>query len=148
VGGQGLAGWSGQQGLSDAGEAAERDDELVGPGPACGDLDEGAAAAVDDPGGGVEESVAQQFRLGLGQGSVEQDGLGPSDQVGGGQRELQPDSVDRELSGREPAQPGLFGGADAVLDSGVGAVPGLQERKLPLLGVGGQALVPPATPLR
>jgi hypothetical protein len=32
--------------------------------------------------------VAQQFRLGLGQGSVEQDGLGPSDQVGGGQCEL------------------------------------------------------------
>jgi hypothetical protein len=39
VGRQGLAGWSGQRGSSDAGEAAERDDELAGPGPACCDLD-------------------------------------------------------------------------------------------------------------
>ena len=76
MGGQGLAGWSGQQVLSDAGEAGERGGEILRPGPAGGDLDDGAAAAVDDPGGGVEQLVAQQFRLGLGQGSVEQDGLG------------------------------------------------------------------------
>jgi hypothetical protein len=49
-----------------------------------------------------------------------------------------------EFAGREPAQPGLFGGADPVLDPGVGAMPGLQERELSDLGVGGQALVAPA----
>ena len=36
--------------------------------------------------------------------------------------------VDGELPGREAAQPGLFDRFDPVLDPGVGAVPGLQER--------------------
>jgi len=73
----------------------------------------------------AQQPVAQQFRLDFGQGCVEQDGLGPRGEVGGGQRELQPDGVDRELAGREPAQSGLFGSPDLVLNPGVGAVPGL-----------------------
>ena len=56
VGGQWLAGCSGPQGLSDAGEPGERGGELVSPGPAGGDLDDGPAVAADDPGGGVRSS--------------------------------------------------------------------------------------------
>ena len=109
---------------------------MIGPGPAGGDLDEGAVAAAHDLGGGVQQSVTQQLRLSLRKSSVEQDGLGPRQQVSGSQRQLQPDGVDGELTGREPAQPGLFGGANVVLDPGVRAVPGLQKRELPDLSVG------------
>jgi hypothetical protein len=57
---------SSQQRLSDTGEAGERGGEVVGPGPAGRDLDEGAAVAAYDPGGGVQQPIAQQLRLGLG----------------------------------------------------------------------------------
>jgi hypothetical protein len=67
---------SGQQWLSDAGEAGECCGEVIGPGPAGGDLDEGASAATDDPGGGVQQPVAEQFRFGVGQLAGEQDRLG------------------------------------------------------------------------
>ena len=56
--------------------------------------------------------------------------LEPGDQVGGDRSDLDPDLVDRELPRWEPAQAGVFGDPDAVLDPGVGAVPGLQEREL------------------
>ena len=52
--------------------------------------------------------------------------------------------VDGELAGREAAHAGLLDRFDPVLDPGVGAVPGLQERQLPASGVGGHALVAPA----
>ena len=58
--------------------------------------------------------------------------------------ELEPHRVDREHPGRESAQPGVFAAADAVLDGGVGAVPGLQGGQLPDGGVGGERLEPPA----
>jgi hypothetical protein len=66
---------SGQQRLSDAGEAGECCGEVIGPGPAGGDLDEAASAAADDPDGGVQQPVAEQFRFGLGQLAGEQDRL-------------------------------------------------------------------------
>src|SRR4051794_11578936 len=37
----------------------ERGGELAAPGPAGGDLDQGATAAADDPGGGVQQPVAE-----------------------------------------------------------------------------------------
>ena len=53
--------------------------------------------------------------------------------------ELQPRLVDLELAGGEPAQAGVLGGLDAVLDAGMGAVPGLQEGDLADGGVGAKA---------
>ena len=72
--------------------------ELMRPRANGVDSDLGSALAVDEPGGDVQQPVAQQFGLGLGQVAVQEGGLGPSDQVGRGQRELQPGLVDLELS--------------------------------------------------
>jgi hypothetical protein len=44
--------------------AVEHFGEPGGPGPARVDFDHGAALAVDDPGGGMEEPVAKLLRLG------------------------------------------------------------------------------------
>src|SRR3954454_24218871 len=87
------------RGLSDRGEASERGGELGCPGPAGVNLDPGLALAANDPAGGVQQLVAQLLDLNLGEHAVEEDGLGPGDQVGGGQPQLQPDGVDRELAG-------------------------------------------------
>src|SRR3954447_2014655 len=99
-----------------------------------------------DAGGGVQEPVADRLPLGWGQlGSVlQEDGLGPGEQVSGGQSELQPDGVDREELGRQAPEAGVLGLPDAVLDPGVRAVTGFQERQLPDPGVGGDGLVAPA----
>ena len=57
---------------------------------------------MDDPGGGVEQPVAQLLRFGLRQGTVQQDRLGPGDQVGGGDRELQPGGIDAAQPAKLP----------------------------------------------
>src|SRR6478672_7452168 len=135
---------SDEKGLADLGEPSERGGELGGPGPAGVDSDSDFALAVDDPGGGVEQPVAQLLRFGLSQVVVEEGGLGPGDQVGGGQRQLQPHLVDGEVPGREAAHAGVFDRFDPVLDMGVGAVSGFEEGQLAGGGVGGYALVAPA----
>src|SRR3954452_1171818 len=63
VDGQRLGCRSDDEGLSDRGEAAERGGEVGGPGPAGVDSDPDLALAVDDPGGGVQQPVAQLFDL-------------------------------------------------------------------------------------
>src|SRR3954471_22207568 len=130
---------SGGEGLTDRGEAVERGGELVGPGPVGVDLDPDFALAADDPAGGVQQLVAQLLGLDLGEVAVEEDGLGPGDQVGGGQRHLQPRLVDAEFARREAANAGLLDRFDPVLDPGVGPVTGLEEGELPAAGVGGHA---------
>jgi hypothetical protein len=45
------------------------------------------------------------------------------------------------LAGGEPAQTGVLGVIDAVLDPGVCAVPRFQERQLPNAGVSGEGLI-------
>ncbi len=55
-------------------------------------------AAVGDPGGDVQEPVAQPFRFGGGEFAVEEQQLGPGEQVTCGQREFEPGGVDREDS--------------------------------------------------
>src|SRR4029450_12705150 len=113
------------------GEAGERAGQFYAPGPMFGDPDEQFALSAGDPGGDVEQPVAQRLRLALGQIAGQYGGLGPGDQVGRGQGELEPGGVDREHPGREPADAGVLCAADPVLDSGVGAVPGLQMGELP-----------------
>lgn len=75
----------------------------------------------------MQEPVAQFLRLRSGQIAVQQQGLGPGEQVDAGQRELQLGLVDREDAGPEPAEAGVLAAADAVLDSGVCPVSGLQK---------------------
>jgi len=109
-----------------------------------GDSQPESALPAGDPGGDVQQPVAQCLGFAAGELAVEQGGLGPGDQVGGQQGELEPGGVEVELAGREPAQPGDLAGADAVLDPGVRPVPGLQVGQLPDLRVGGECLEPPA----
>jgi len=54
------------------------------------------------------------------------------------------DLVDRELPRREPAQAGVFGAADPVLDLGMGAVAGFEPLQSADGGVGDQGGVAPA----
>jgi hypothetical protein len=54
--------------------------------------------------------------------TVQQEALGPGEQVDGGQSQLQPYGVDGEVAGGEPADAGGLAAADAVLDAGVRAV--------------------------
>jgi len=59
-----------------------------------------------------------------------------------GERELQPDRVDRELPRREPAQPGLFRDPDPIFDAGVDAVTSILTS-----GLSCDTLVPITLPL-
>jgi hypothetical protein len=71
-------------------------DELFGPGPAGGDAQVRDAGGPSDLRGDVQQPVTQFLRLGQGQRSVEQQVLGPGEQVDAGQSEFEPGGVDRE----------------------------------------------------
>lgn len=77
----------------------ERVDEFVPPGPGRGDPEAKATAAASDAGGCVQQPVAQLLWLGGGQLSLPQQGLGPGEQVGGGEGQLQPCLVEGEVTG-------------------------------------------------
>jgi hypothetical protein len=80
----------------------------------------------------VEQSLAQRLGFGLGQVAVQQQVLGPGEQVDGEHDHCEPAGVDRERPRGEVAQAGVLRGADVVLDSGVGAVAGVEVRELVL----------------
>ena len=88
-------------------------------------------------------------RLGLGGGEVTVEGQQPQPggQIGSHGDYLQPGLVDGVLPRWEPAEAGVFGGLDPVLDPGVGPVSGFQERELSDQGVGGEGLVASAVSL-
>lgn len=94
----------------------------------------------------MQQPVAQLLRLGGGEVAVQEQDPGPGEQVDTGQGQLQPGLVDREVSGREPAEAGVLAAADAVLDAGVCPVAGLQELDGSVTGrgVGRHDLMPPA----
>src|SRR5262245_58165575 len=129
--------------LSELLEAGEGRGEVVGPGPAVGDAQSHAAGGAGDAGGYVQQPVAQFLRFGGGQLAVQEQVLGPGEQVDGGQRELQPRLVDCEHAGGEATKPGVLAGTDAVLYAGVAAVAQLQvlDGSVPDRGVGGEKLV-------
>jgi hypothetical protein len=92
----------------------------------------------------VQDPVAELLGFGGGQLAVQQQGPGPCEQVDGGQRQLQPGLVDREVAGGEAAEAGVLAAADVVLDPGVGPVAGLQVLDRPSArdgGVGEEDLV-------
>ena len=66
-------------------ESGERGGEGVAPWPGLVDTDEQASLASGDAGGDVQQPVAQGVRFGGGELALEQGGLGPGDQVRGGQ---------------------------------------------------------------
>ena len=80
-------------------EAGERGGQGVSPGPAGVDPEEQPALSVGEPGGDVEQLVAQRPGFGAGQVPVEQGGLGPGDQVAGDQGQLEPGLVDPCIRG-------------------------------------------------
>src|SRR3954447_13827885 len=95
--GQALS-WS--AGCGDRRDPGERGGDLVGPGPAGGDAQPAAALAAGQAGGGVQNAVAQPFRLSLGEVAVEGEDLQPGDQVRGDRGGDAPGLVDGELARR------------------------------------------------
>jgi hypothetical protein len=65
--GVGRAGAAGSGGHRERERCGEGGGEVVRPGPGLGDADLAFSLAADDAGGGVQESVAQGLRFGLGQ---------------------------------------------------------------------------------
>ena len=90
-----------------------------------------------EPGGDVQQSVAQPFRLGFGELAVEQQRLGPDDQVVREHHDLQPHLVERELLERELRKAGVLVVADPVLDAGALAVTALEDGDV-LVGLVGE----------
>jgi len=101
------------------------------------------ALALGDPDGDVQEPVAQSLRCTDGEVTVQVGGLGPGDQVAGGQGRVQPDRVEGDLPGGEPAQAGVLGAADASSTRVWARCRASSQAKLPDLGVGGEGLEPP-----
>jgi hypothetical protein len=98
-------------------------------------------SAADQAGGYVQHADPQRLRLNLREIAVEGEQPEPGDEVCGDSDDLDPGLVDGVLARREPVQPGVFGGLDAVLDAGVGTVSSLEERELPGASIGGEGLV-------
>src|SRR5687768_838276 len=95
--GGGWSGWpnySGDQWRADLSKPVEGVGELI-PGPTM--VDSGSSLPANEAGGDVQQPVVQHLGLGLGQVVGQQGGLSTSDQVGRGQRELQPGLVDRQV---------------------------------------------------
>jgi hypothetical protein len=107
-------------------DSGERGGDFCCPGPGFGGAESGLSGGAGDSGGDVQEPVAQRLGFSGGQGAVEEEQLGPGEQVDGGEGELQPGGVDGEDTGREPAEAGVLAGADAVSDAGVAAVAGFE----------------------
>ena len=98
-----------------------------------GQAQEHFALAAGDPGRGVQQPVAQRLGLGAVQLSLvgQEHGLGEGEQVGGDQRELEPDLVDVLVPAGQVPEAGVLAGPDPVLDPGVGAVPGVRNASCP-----------------
>jgi hypothetical protein len=69
----------------------------------------------------MEQPVAQLLRLSDGVFAVEEQGADPGEKADADQGQLEPGGVDGEQAGGEPAEAGVFAGADAVLDPGMAA---------------------------
>ena len=133
-------------GFGDCGDRVEYGDDGGCPGPRFGDFHPSPAATADQPGGDVQEAVAQRFRF----TRCENGGVAgacqhprPGHQVSGEHDRDEPRLVEGELPGRKLAESGVFGVSDPVLHSGVGAVSGLEELELAGGGVGDERLVAP-----
>jgi hypothetical protein len=89
-----------------------------------------------EPRGDVKHSVAQSLRFGLAELAVEQQRLGPDDQVVREHDDLKPHLVERELLERELLKAGVLVVADPILDVRVLAVAALDDRDVLIVLVG------------
>src|SRR3954449_8174042 len=118
-------------------ELLERGEQLCGPWPVVLEAQLAAPAVECEPTGDVQQPVAQPFGLGLGELAVEQQRLGPDDQIVREQHDLQPQLVERERLERELRKARVLVVADAVLDMGALAVAALDDRGV-LVGLVGE----------
>jgi hypothetical protein len=125
--------WSGRGSEGECG--VERGGKFVRPWPRFGDFDLSFALAADDPGGGVQQPVAQGLGFGPGEVAAQAEQAEPAEQFGSDHRGDTPGGVDRHADRWEVLEAGVLAGADAVLDAGVGAVAGFEEVELPATGV-------------
>lgn len=93
----------------------------------------------DDAGGDVQQPVAQCLGGDLGQVAVQAELLESGEQRLGDEDELEPDLVALPVGEGQVARAGVLGIADAVLDTGVGAVAAFELDKVGVGLVGGQA---------
>jgi len=103
--------------------------ELLGPGPGAIETEMHDPSATREPGGHVQDAVAERGDLAAGDGRVvgEADELRLCDEIGGSEHALEPGVVLGCLLAREVAEPGGLGLADPVLDAGVAALSKLEE---------------------
>src|SRR3954468_13480754 len=118
-------------------ELLERGEQLCGPWPVVLEAQLAAPAVECEPTGDVQQPVAQPFGLGLRELAVEQQRLGPDDQIVREQHDLQPQLVERERLERELRKARVLVVADAVLDMGALAVAALDDRGV-LVGLVGE----------
>jgi len=65
----------------------------LGPGPVFVDAQVLASAGAGETGGDVQDPVTERRWFAAGEVTVEAEGLGPGEQVGGGEGEFEPDLV-------------------------------------------------------
>jgi hypothetical protein len=118
-------------------------DEIVGPVPTVGDLQDSAAGMLHDPGGDGEESESQGLRLGEPQVTVEGEVPQPRGHGDGERGELQPGRVPALVGGGQLLRARRLQLFDLVLDVGLGPVPGVEPLELPADGVGCERAVAP-----
>jgi hypothetical protein len=106
--------WSG--GLGEGADPVPGGDDRGCPGPGGGDFEVAPAAAAGQAAGGVQDAVAQRFRLGAGEVAVEGKVAQPGEQGGSGQRRGEPGAVQGQQVAGELADPSVFPGPDGVLD--------------------------------
>ena len=111
-------------------------EQLCGPWPVVLEAELGAAAVEREPSGDVQQPVAQPLGFGFGELAVEQQRLGPDDQVVREQHDLKPHLVERERLERELLKARVLVVADAVLDVRVLAVAALDDRDILVALVG------------
>src|SRR3954452_6818188 len=88
------------------GQACEGGGQGAGPGPGAGESEGRATGVEGQPGGGVQEPVAQRLGFAGGEVAVERELLGPGQEVLGDQREFQPDRVVVKVAEGEVLQAG------------------------------------------
>jgi hypothetical protein len=117
-------------------EPRERGGQVRHPWPIALKVQLGAACGECEPARDVQQAVAQTLGLGRGELAVEQQRLGPGDQVVGEQHDLEPHLVERERFERELGQARVLVVADAVLDVRTLAVTALELRDVVVRLVG------------
>jgi hypothetical protein len=122
--------WGGSAAQRQGTQPGERPGEFDDPWPGVLPAQDDPAGVADDPGGHMQQPVAQRLGLGHGQVAVQQQYLGPGGEILGGKDQLQPDAVAPPQVEGEVGQAGSLGGADAVLDPGALAVPQLQGAQI------------------